>query len=164
MLARIKLGCLGLSAVALILATSGCGSMNKGPKLKVEPVTGKVTLGGNPLPDAQLTLFFEGTPPEGFVGAGALTDAQGNFEVMTGMQKGAPAGTYKIVLSKMVGPDGNVVKADPATGMDLNQMIAAGTAKELIPPSHSDQQQSTVTVTVKEGTPTPPLNIEIPKG
>lgn len=153
----------GLAIVAgLLLATLGCGGSGRvGANLKVTPVSGKVTLGGEPLADAQVTLAFEGNPPDGFVGAGAKTDAQGNFEVFTGGQKGAPAGTYKVVISKLVGADGK--PAVPSEGMDMQQIIASGAAKELVPGAYSEEVQVQTKVTVKDGTPTPPVNIDIPK-
>ncbi|MCE9525087.1 MAG: hypothetical protein K8R36_03425 [Planctomycetales bacterium] len=149
--------------MALLLATLGCGGGDNTPKVKVTPVTGKVTLGGEPLADATLTFYLEGDAPSGYLGPGAKTGADGTFEAMTGTQKGAQAGTYKVTVNKMVGRDGKPVTADPETGMDLPQMIAGGMAKELVPPSYSDPAQTTTKITVVDGTPPPPLNIDIPK-
>ncbi|MFN0017484.1 MAG: hypothetical protein ACKVP0_04435 [Pirellulaceae bacterium] len=113
--------------------------------------------------DANLTFYYEGATPTGYLGPGAKTAADGTFEAITGAQKGAMAGTYKVTVSKLVGPDGKPVVADISKGMDLGQMIASGQAKELCPPAYSDSTQATTKVTVADGTPTPPLNIDIPK-
>jgi hypothetical protein len=148
--------------IALLAVTGGCGnSVDYGPTFKVTPVKGNVTLAGAALPDAEVILNFQGTPPKGFTTAAGKTDAQGNFEILTGIQKGAPAGQYKVTVSKLVGPDGKPVV--PTEGMDLAQMVANGTARQLIPPEFSDQAQSTTEVTVADGTPTPDVKIAVPQ-
>ncbi|MGI8978623.1 MAG: hypothetical protein ACR2FY_05325 [Pirellulaceae bacterium] len=160
MAARIGLRAFGmLMAVALWLGATGCGSSNPGPTLKVTPVKGKVTMGGEPLADVAVTLTIQGQPPKDFLGAGATTDAQGNFEISTGYQKGAPAGTYKVTVSKVVGPDGKPIVNDAATG----QMADPNSIIELIPPAFNDPEQSTIELTITEGTAVPDLDIEIPK-
>lgn len=163
MAARNGFGPFGiLAAMALWLGASGCGS-DLGPTLKVNPVKGKVTLGEEPLADAVVTLTYQGTAPKDYAGSGGTTDAQGNFEILTGFQKGAPAGTYKITVSKIVGADGKPIVSDPESGMDKGQMMASDAVKELVPPSYSDHDQSTQTLTITDGTPVPDLNIVIPK-
>ena len=84
--------------VALLVVTAGCGGGTSEPKFKVTEVKGNVTKGGQPLPDAQVSLMPQGQIAPNFPGAGGKTDAQGNFEVMTGSQKGVPAGTYTVVV------------------------------------------------------------------
>ena len=163
MLAQLRLGLLFLAIpAACSLAALGCGGSGGRTNLKVVPVTGKVTLGGEPLADATLTFYYEGQIPEGYLGPGAVTMADGTFEAITGTQKGAMAGTYKVTVSKLVGPDGKPVIADQK-GMDLTQMVASGQAKQICPPTFSDFNQTTTKITVADGTPPPPLNIEIPK-
>lgn len=160
MMARNDVRPLGiLLMVALLLAATGCGSSNQGPTLKVTPVKGKVTLGREPFADAAVTLVFQGQPPNGYVGAGGTTDAQGNFEILTGTQKGAPAGTYKVTVSKVVGPDGKPFVADPASG----EMLDPDSLKELVPSAFSNPEESTQTLTITDGTPVPDLTIDIPK-
>lgn len=155
---------LGLVAFASagFLFLAGCGgSTNYGPTFKVTPVTGKVTMAGEALPDAEVTLVIQGPMPNGFSGAGGKTDAQGHFEVLTGVQKGAPAGRYKVTVSKLVGPGGQLVVA--TEGMDLAQMVASGQAIQQIPPEFNDPDQVTTEVTVADGTPTAEIKIDIPK-
>lgn len=148
-------------ASAGLLFLAGCGgSTNYGPTFKVTPVTGKVTLAGAPLADADVTLIVQGAAPAGFSAAGGKTDAQGHFEVMTGVQKGAPAGKYKVTVSKLVGPNGQPVV--PSEGMDLTQMVANGQAVQQVPPEFNDPSQATTEVTVAEGTPTAEIKIDIP--
>jgi len=153
-----------VAAVAGLLAASGCGSSSHlKTNLKVTPVKGTITQGGKPLADASVGLLFEGQAPKGYLGAGAKTDAQGNFEVLTGYQKGAPEGTYNVTVSKVVGKDGKPFVNDPEKGMDAAQAMASGETKELIPPAYSDPAQSVIPkLVIKDGTPVPDLKIDIP--
>lgn len=82
----------------------GCG----GPSIKFPdtvPVTGKVTLDGQPLPNA--TVVFTPSSPKDASALG-YTDASGNYELETGYgaerHKGAPPGEYKVHISTMLPP------------------------------------------------------------
>jgi hypothetical protein len=164
MAAQIQLRQLGILAmVALLLTAAGCGGSNRGPTLKVTPVKGKVTLGTDPLADAQVSFTFQGQAPKDYLGSGAKTDAQGNFEIMTGAQKGVPAGTYTVTVSKVVDKNGKPFVNDPASGMDQAMMEASGDVVQLIPPTFNDPAQSQTKVTVTDGTPVPDVVISIPK-
>lgn len=164
MVARIDVRPLAiLAAAALWLSAVGCGPSVPTTNLKVTPVKGTVTLGGQALPEAQVMFVMQGPPPADYLGSAATTDAQGNFEIMTGTQKGAPAGKYTVIVSKKVGADGKPFVNDPDSGMDAAMMEASGAIKDLVPATHSDAAQSQVTVTVTEGTPTPDVVIDIPK-
>ena len=141
-----------------VIGIVGCG----GPKIKegnfkVTPVTGTVTLDGAGLADADVMFMLEGTPPADYFGSAAKTDAQGNFEVVTGTRKGVPAGKYKVVVSKWVGESGKVPSA--AEGMDLEQMKLNGTAKQSVPPEFSDINLTKTEITVEDGKSPPPLKI-----
>ena len=163
MVAQIALRPLGIwTIVALALMAAGCGS-GSGPTFKVTPVKGKVTMGGQPLADAQVSLMRQGQPPEGYPGSGGKTDAQGNFEVMTGAQKGVPAGKYTVVVSKIVGADNKPLVDDPNnTTTDKGMLMAEGKVKDLVPPSHNDAGQSQTIVEVTDGKPVPDVTIAIP--
>jgi hypothetical protein len=155
MLAQIERRLLGiLTIIALALTAAGCGS-GSGPTFKVTPVKGKVTMGGQALADAQVSLVRQGQPPEGYPGSGGKSDAQGNFEVMTGAQKGVPAGKYTVVVNKPL-------IEDPNSTSDKGMLMAEGKVKDLVPPSHNDAGQSTTVVTVTDGTPVPDITIAIP--
>jgi hypothetical protein len=97
------------------------------------------------------------------LGSGAKTDSQGNFEIMTGAQKGVPAGTYTVTVSKLVDKNGKPFVNDPASGMDQAMMEASGNLVQLVPPTFNDPEQSQTKVTVADGTPTPDVVISIPK-
>jgi hypothetical protein len=146
-----------LSLAVTILVGCGGPTIKEG-KFTVMPVTGKVTLNNEPLADADVMLMMEGNQPADYFGSAAKTDAQGNFEVITGARKGAPAGKYKVVVSKWVGADGKTPSI--ADGMDIEQMKLNGTAKQVVPPAFGDITQTKVELVVEEGKSPPPLNIE----
>ena len=162
-MAARKLRPLGiLTAVMISLTAAGCGSSVPTTNLKVTPVKGKVTMGEQPLPEATVMLVLQGEPPANYLGSAGTTDAQGSFEIMTGTQKGAPAGKYTVIVSKVVGADGKPFVNDPDSGMDAQMMEASGDVKELVPETHNDAAQSQTTLTVTDGTPVPDLTIAIP--
>src|SRR5215475_6378238 len=78
-------------ALILVLVTfAGCG----GSKADVAPVHGRVTLDGQPLPDASVTFHSEGHSS-----SGGKTDKDGNYELVykRGMM-GAPIGTNTVSI------------------------------------------------------------------
>lgn len=119
-----------LGMVCFLSALSGCGGVNKTEQELLDqliPVTGKVTLKGEPLASASITLHP--TAREGMTQfASAISDETGAFQLRTlipGLTadqcKGVLPGTYQVVVSKIVQPDGSplpegVSEADaPAT-------------------------------------------------
>ena len=151
-----------LLIVTLVAIFQGCGSTDTGPKFKVTPVKGKVTMGGQPLADAQVTLIFQGAMPKDCPGSGGKTDAQGAFEILTGVQKGAIAGNYTVIVSKIVGADGKPLSTDASSGMDAGMAAASGATKDLVPATFSDAGTTTQKVTVTDGKAIEDLNITIP--
>jgi hypothetical protein len=125
----------------LIAALSGCDGANE-PKFELVPVRGNVTLNGQPLADAQVSFWFQGTSPKGYTGSGGKTDAQGNFELTTLSQKGTIVGKHKAVVSKMTMKDGSPLQV--AEGMDEQQLIAEGKVVESIPPPFNDPTNTPV--------------------
>lgn len=134
-----------------IALAAGCSKAPKrmGPTLDVTPVAGTVTLDGTPLTDATLTFVYEGAPPDGYLGCGASTDAQGRYQASSTGQVGAVPGIYKVTVSKQVAADGKTV--DPKEGTDLEQLRAAGGVKETIPPKYTDPATTDLKVTVEKG-------------
>ncbi|MEO2045574.1 MAG: hypothetical protein ABGX16_03250 [Pirellulales bacterium] len=78
----------------LMIALVGCGSNL--PKLY--PVSGTVTLDGEPLAAGHVLLYLDGA------GGGMSQDApngviqDGKYEILTGKRSGASAGSYKVVV------------------------------------------------------------------
>jgi len=85
-----------------MLAVMGCGGGGtEGPK--TFPVTGKLTVGGQPVPDVIVQLI---PLDPAKLGAAGKTDASGQFKVTaTNGTAGAVAGKYKVVLQKTGGMD-----------------------------------------------------------
>ncbi|MFH1266894.1 MAG: carboxypeptidase-like regulatory domain-containing protein [Planctomycetota bacterium] len=108
------------------------------------PVSGSVTLDGEPLQKAVVTFFPKGTTL-GVGGAGA-TDASGRYELKTGaVEPGVPVGEYRVTCSKMTLPDGS--DYDPNSEIPP---IDAG-AVETLPARYSFDGETTLAGTVPSG-------------
>jgi hypothetical protein len=133
----------GLSATLLCLLLGGCSSGPPGPKLV--PASGTVTLDDKPLGNADVMFIAEDqTRGQGGV---ARTDESGKFELLTvdRKHKGAAAGSYKVIVSKLVTPDGRDFTPDPNAGpMDT------GGFKELLPEVYTDQLKTTLTADIPD--------------
>jgi hypothetical protein len=99
-----------LGSARWCLLACGCGWLaagcDSGPKLpSLVPVTGKVTIGGQPATGGQVTLspVAKGVLPEGVMATGSI-DATGNYKIATGGKDGAPVGQYKVLVSPPMTP------------------------------------------------------------
>ncbi|HUE71098.1 MAG TPA: hypothetical protein VMP01_09440 [Pirellulaceae bacterium] len=130
---------------------AGCGGPSV-PTFQLVPVTGTVKLNGTPLADAEVQFHYDGDnrPPQYF-GSTGKTDPNGKYELLTNAQKGCVEGKFKVVVSKWTDPQGNPVKIDPETGMDLEQLIQQGQAIEFLPPTYSHPERTTLTAEVTAG-------------
>lgn len=140
----------GRSALLVLLASVwGCsgGSVDR-PK-KLVPVTGTVTLAGNPLAGARVTF----NPREsGTRGGFGITDGQGSFVAkFRGTENGIEPGEYVITIAKFALPDGSPLP--PGTSP------ADAGAVEMMPPQYSNPDLSQQVVTVGEGTNDYPIAI-----
>jgi hypothetical protein len=133
----------GLRLLSLALLF-GCNTGQPGPKLV--PAGGTVTLDGKPLGAADV-MFVPQDETKGQGGA-ARTDATGKFELLSQdrKKKGAAVGSYRVIISKLVKPDGTDFIPDPNSGpMDT------GGFKELLPATYSDPNQTSLTAEVPDG-------------
>lgn len=109
------------------------------------PVVGTITLNGQPLSGADILLIPTGQT----IGQGAIgrTDASGRFELKTpdNERTGAPTGSYKVVINKLVNPDGT--DFNPAEGVD--PMTASFT--ETLPPTYSSMEETTLSAQIPPG-------------
>ncbi len=110
---RIAIAALGLGC---LMFASSCGKSKipiKG-QLPVFPVSGQLTMGGQPLADAQVIFYPTEELPKGAstIRPHATTEEDGTFRVSTyGLDDGAPAGSYRVTVSwrgPAIGPDGEV--------------------------------------------------------
>lgn len=125
---------IGLLACALLpLTLAGCGQ-GGAPEPELVPVSGTVTLDGQPLADASVMF--------GSVARGA-TDASGRYELSRGDKKGAPVGEHQVIIDKWVLPDGSLYTGD-VSPHEVD-------AKQLVPVRYSDPGTSELRATVPEG-------------
>ena len=130
------------SLVLLGAVLAGCGGGTHGPKLV--PVSGTVTLNGSPLSGAFVTLHPVGTTRG--TGATGRTDAAGKFQLKSPPQgNGAVPGEYKVVISKLVMPDGS----DFPEFSEVAPMDSG--AKEQLAAEYCELEHTTLTANVPEG-------------
>jgi hypothetical protein len=128
-------------AVPLLFILPGCNPSSDGPPLV--PTQGVITLDGKPLGSADVMFIAQGeTKGNGGVGR---TDSSGKFELHSHdrRQNGVPVGEYKVIVSKLVKPDGTDYVPDPNAGP-----IDTGGFKELLPTAYTDQEKSQLTATI----------------
>lgn len=85
------------------LALTGCDLPFAEKKLELTPVSGKVTLDGEPVAGAKVVflpqkLFVEQSLPH--PPAAGITDDKGVYHLQTDKADGAPAGEYLVLISK----------------------------------------------------------------
>lgn len=122
----------------------GCGS--DAEQLDPLPVTGKVTLDGQPL--SQATVTFLSTGPGGMSAIGT-TDEEGVYALSAGPYVGALAGEYKVTITHYTMKDGSPVKAPDEIGVE--QLKMTGEVQQTLPPHYSDERLSQLSMTVAEG-------------
>jgi hypothetical protein len=93
--------------VAGVCFAPGCGK-----SVKLVPVSGKVTLGNQPVSGGQVTLIpdKEGATP------GLITgniDSSGNYKILTNGKDGAPLGKYKVTVTPSMMPSMDPKKGPP---------------------------------------------------
>ena len=127
----------------LLVATgAGCSSGEEKPDYEVFPVSGLVTVNGEPAKGVSVTFLPEqGVPgPGGFAGSGD----DGRFTVMmSDGQEGLPAGSYRVLLTQLLMPDGSPIP-EGAMAADVG-------AQNHLPPQLNDPTKSPYQVTVEEG-------------
>jgi hypothetical protein len=86
----------------LVLALSGCGN-GLGT---LYPVSGKVTVDGEPLKDAQLTFVPDAEKGNKAPASAFSKITNGNYSLTTKERAGAPAGWYKVMINTHQSPGG----------------------------------------------------------
>ncbi|MEK6261568.1 MAG: hypothetical protein AABP62_23460 [Planctomycetota bacterium] len=108
----------GFLAVGLLIGCSGGAKREVVPPL--EPVTGKVTIDGQPA--ERVNVSFYPAPNNKSNAAFGSTDASGAYTLKykTGAgSSGIAAGDYVVLFSKLTQPDGSPIPADK-TAADVN--------------------------------------------
>jgi hypothetical protein len=127
---------------AALLVSAGCGS---GPTLV--PVTGVVTLNGEPLEGAELTFIPDQTNDEMTPG-GDSTGPEGNYKAMYNYRSGLAPGKYTVLISKKANSGEGVEDAPPEIMGDPYMAAMAGYAVEVLPEKYSDPLKSDFTIEV----------------
>lgn len=132
-----------LTSMALVI---GCGSGDRPAVTGTVPFTGTVKLDGNPLANASITLVPMDS--NNAVDAGALTDESGKFAIQSdgGRAEGAKPGEYKVIINRLVKPDGSVALLTPEKSP--MQLMTEENAKESLPPKYSDILKTTLKTSV----------------
>lgn len=136
------------------MMTAGCGSEAETPDFvsQMVPATGKVTLDGQPLEGVVVMFLLPERATAGELATG-VTDADGNYALSTMVpgrsvenSQGAVPGQYRVILTKLVMPDGSPVPPETSDA----EAEALG-ARQLLPPQYSDPTRTTLTATVQRG-------------
>ena len=125
MLSRINVCWSGMGL--LLLGIAGCVASASGPAEDLVPVSGTAVFDGKPYERLMVTFMPTGSENRARQGTG-VTDADGNFVVMNYQNKeGLPAGTYTVVFSLWLTPDGQVPPSDePPANSRAVQAIPSG--------------------------------------
>ena len=117
-----------LAGLAFFLA-AGCGG---GDTLELTPVTGRITLDGEPLQKG--TVCFVADSDAGNtvrVNPVSAIKADGAFELMSDGEAGAPVGKYKVTVNvQTMDPETNDVELDPKYASAESTPISIEVVKE----------------------------------
>ncbi len=141
-----------------LILISGCGSSTAKPEIlsKLVPVTGSVSLDGEPLAGVMITYLPE-AGPAGAEMAFGLTDETGKYTLhsqITGYppdkSQGAVPANYRVYITKLVMPDGS-----PVQGEITDAEAEEKGARQLLPSKYSSPTATKLKATVN---PTPTNN------
>jgi len=124
------------------VVSAGCGG-GAADLPELVPAGGKVTLDGAPLAGAQVTFVPVGTTRGNDVNG--YSDEAGRYELESRHGAGAPVGEYRVVITKLVMPDGSDFPVDS----DVPPMDSP--ARQILPPQYSDFDQTVLKATVPQG-------------
>jgi len=119
----------------------GCGGAPAATLPETVPVTGVVTLDGKPLTAATITFIPQGQTKG--IECQGTTDEEGRYQLQQQHgTEGAPPGSYKVVISRLLRGDGTPL---PEAGAG-----AGGIAVESLPPRYSDIRVSRLTAVIPQ--------------
>ena len=137
-----------ISSAVTLCCLIGCGSSGDEWTAKrpaVVPASGKLTFNGGPVEGATISLAPD-PPRDGVPGAFAVTDSDGEFELITfPPDAGVVPGKYKVSVTKV-----EAAAAAPDSA-DHDQPRSKSTAKALLPPKFADAATSGLMLDIPEG-------------
>jgi predicted small lipoprotein YifL len=110
-----------LLVLVAVCSVAGCGKQLP----PMAPVSGKVTVGGQPLTSGQVAFLPDlGAPSDAAKGGGEQTvglsagqiSSDGTYKIFTAGKEGAPAGKYKVTVTPSMVPMGDA-KTAPQTAI-----------------------------------------------
>lgn len=139
------MACVATTSIVLVLF-AGCGQKTAGPK--TYPVTGAVTLKGEPVAGA--TVTFHGA--DGKSTAVGTTDAKGQYTLTAGPAgQGALAGKYQVAIVKYKAAEpAPAAKGGEYVPPDPNQPPPPA-PENLLPAKYADPKTSALTADVQPG-------------
>ncbi|HVV99845.1 MAG TPA: carboxypeptidase-like regulatory domain-containing protein [Planctomycetaceae bacterium] len=143
-----------------VVAVLGCGGGRAGQE-KVYTVTGKITMGGGPVPNASITFSPKDKQPV----AVGRTGADGSYTLTTyNPGDGAAAGNYGVLVTKTLaaaGTSGPPKGHDPKSAATFDSSAAhassgaamggSAAAEAGLPERYSKVDQTSLSATVKPG-------------
>lgn len=135
----------GAFMLAMALGTLGCGTATDSDRPTTYPVSGTVTMNGQPVADANVNFQLA----DGTRGALGVTDAQGRYELTTFTAgDGALPGEYSVVITKYEkAPPGTEASEDDP---DYDPFAPAFEPKNLLPERYANPQTSNLSATIAE--------------
>ncbi|QDT99722.1 carboxypeptidase-like regulatory domain-containing protein [Gimesia aquarii] len=126
----------------LVVMTTGCGGgVEAKPLPKTVPVSGVVTLNGQPLASATVTFIPHGQTKG--IECQGTTDESGQYTLKQQHgTEGAPPGNYKVVVSRLLRGDGTPLPKEGAG--------AGGIATETLSRRYSDVTKTKLTAVVPQ--------------
>lgn len=139
--------------IAMVVISIGCGgTKSEAPEFvsRLVPVSGTISLDGEPLEGATV-IFFPDVEHPGGENASGQTDATGTYQLTTsiggqGAQPGAVPGRYRVMISKFVMPDGSPLPPE-MTEADAE----ADGGQQVVPSRYSNYERPTLDAEVTEG-------------
>lgn len=143
-------------SLACVTLLSGCGGGAPPLPSGIVPVTGNVTLDGEPVSGAIVTFVPVQISGGGGAGVGAasgMTDSAGKYTLVgyEGRANGTLPGTYRVKISRLTRTDGSIVIPGPD---DSPMQLLVSGAREQLPEKYSSDIRTTLVATVDpQGSP-----------
>ena len=130
-------------AVTAVIMVVGCGS----PSENLVPVGGRITLDGQPMPRASISLRADGATSVGHQPTGMIKQP-GEYVIYTNGRPGAPPGSYRVV----------VFATEEAS---TTQGAAPGLPKSLIPSAYNQPDATPLRLVVSPQASPASYNLEL---
>jgi hypothetical protein len=141
------------ASICAVLFASGCGKKDDIPE--TVPVSGKVTVDGQPVTSGQVSFTaFDKSQKVGGMCTGKI-DSSGGYVIYTGDKEGAPPGRYKVSVTPTMAPTGDTKDFKDAKAM----------MKAMMPfdPKFGDADKSKIIINVTKDAPPGTYDLKLTK-